>query len=212
MFVYWGGDFILIYMLMVEMLCGGLLFVFFGFVFWSYDIGGFEGMFDVGVFKCWIVFGLFGLYLCFYGLSLYWVLWVFDEEVVEVMRQFMYFKMCLMLYFFQQGFDVVVIGVFLLWLMVLEFLDDFVVVYLDWQYMFGLLLLVVLVFMEDGEVEFYFLFGVWMLFFIGEMVSGGGWWCECYGFDLLLLYVCFGIVLFWGVCVDCLDYDYYEGF
>lgn len=87
--VYWGGDCYVNYELMVESLCGGLFIGFLGFGFWSYDIGGFENIVSVYVYKCWCVFGLFFSYSCLYGSKFYCVLWVYDDEFCDVVCFFM---------------------------------------------------------------------------------------------------------------------------
>ena len=209
--VHWGGDSTSTYTSMAETLRGGLSLALSGFAFWSHDIGGFEGTPDAGVFKRWTAFGLLGSHSRFHGSSSYRVPWAFDEEAVEVTRQFTHLKMRLMPYVFQQGLDAAATGVPLLRPMVLEFPDDPAVAYLDRQYMLGSSLLVAPVFTEDGEVEFYLPPGAWTSLLTGETVSGGGWRRERHGFDSLPLYVRPGTALPWGARVDRPDYDYHEG-
>ncbi|MDF2506912.1 MAG: alpha-glucosidase [Microbacterium sp.] len=209
--VHWGGDSTSTYASMAETLRGGLSLALSGFAFWSHDIGGFEGMPDAGVFKRWTAFGLLGSHSRFHGSSSYRVPWAFDEEAVEVTRQFTHLKMRLMPYLYQQGLDAAATGVPLMRPLVLEFPDDPATAYLDRQYMLGSDLLVAPVFTEDGEVDFYLPAGEWTSLLTGETVTGGGWRREKHGFDSLPLYVRPGTALPWGARVDRPDYDYHDG-
>ncbi|WP_029262307.1 MULTISPECIES: alpha-xylosidase [unclassified Microbacterium] len=209
--VHWGGDSTSTYTSMAETLRGGLSLALSGFAFWSHDIGGFEGMPDAGVFKRWTAFGLLGSHSRFHGSSSYRVPWAFDEEAVEVTRQFTHLKMRLMPYLYQQGLDAAATGVPLMRPMVLEFPEDPATAYLDRQYMLGSDLLVAPVFAEGGEVEFYLPAGEWTSLLTGETVTGGGWRREKHGFDSLPLYVRPGTALPWGARVDRPDYDYHDG-
>ena len=209
--VHWGGDSTSTYTSMAETLRGGLSLALSGFAFWSHDIGGFEGMPDAGVFKRWTAFGLLGSHSRFHGSSSYRVPWAFDEEAVEVTRQFTHLKMRLMPYLYQQGLDAAATGVPLMRPMMLEFPEDPATAYLDRQYMLGSDLLVAPVFTEEGEVEFYLPAGEWTSLLTGETVTGGGWRREKHGFDSLPLYVRPGTALPWGARVDRPDYDYHDG-
>jgi alpha-D-xyloside xylohydrolase len=209
--VHWGGDSTSTYTSMAETLRGGLSLALSGFAFWSHDIGGFEGMPDAGVYKRWTAFGLLGSHSRFHGSSSYRVPWAFDEEAVEVTRQFTHLKMRLMPYLYQHGLEAAATGVPLMRPMVLEFPDDPATAYLDRQYMLGPDLLVAPVFTEDGEVEFYLPAGEWTSLLTGETVTGGGWRRERHGFDSLPLYVRPGTALPWGARVDRPDYDYHDG-
>ena len=59
-----------------------------GFGFWSHDIGGFEGTPDPAVYKRWVAFGLLSLAQPAARQRPYRVPWLFDEESVDVLRQF----------------------------------------------------------------------------------------------------------------------------
>ena len=83
---------------MAETLRGGLSLAASGFGYWSHDIGGFEGTPDAGVFKRWLAFGLLSSHSRLHGSGSYRVPWAFDDEAVEVARQFTRLKMSLMPY------------------------------------------------------------------------------------------------------------------
>ena len=209
--VHWGGDSTSTFASMAETLRGGLSLALTGFAFWSHDIGGFEGTPDAGVFKRWTAFGLLGSHSRFHGSSSYRVPWAFDEEAVEVTRIFTRLKMRLMPYLFQLGVDAASTGVPIMRPMQLEFPDDPSVSHLDRQYMLGGNLLVVPVFSETGEVEFYLPEGEWTSLLTGEVVQGGGWRRETHGYTSLPLYVRPGSVVPWGARDDRPDYDYHDG-
>ena len=96
--VHWGGDCDSTYASMAETLRGGLSLAASGFGYWSHDIGGFEGTPDAGVFKRWLAFGLLSSHSRLHGSGSYRVPWAFDDEAVDITRQFTRLKMSLMPY------------------------------------------------------------------------------------------------------------------
>lgn len=196
---------------MVESLCGGLFIGLLGFGFWSYDIGGFENIVLVYVYKCWCVFGLFFSYSCLYGSKFYWVLWVYDDEFCDVVCFFIEQKCWMMLYLYWEVVCVNEVGMLMMWVMMLEFLDDLVCDYFDCQYMLGDVVMVVLVFSEVGDVEFYLLEGCWMYLWCNDEVQGSCWYKQQYDFLSLLVYVCDNILLVLGNNSQKFDYVWYEG-
>src|SRR5690606_4437539 len=83
---------------MAESLRGGLSLAYSGFGYWSHDIGGFEGTPDPAVFKRWLAFGLLSSHSRLHGSTSVRVPWAFDEESVELTRQFTNLKLSLMPY------------------------------------------------------------------------------------------------------------------
>lgn len=98
--VHWGGDSDSTFPSMAESLRGGLSLGISGFGFWSHDIGGFEGMPNVELYKRWIAFGLLSSHSRLHGSSSYRVPWLFDEEAVDVLRHFTKLKCRLMPYLY----------------------------------------------------------------------------------------------------------------
>ncbi len=96
--VHWGGDCESSYQSMAESLRGGLSLGLGGFGFWSHDIGGFEGTPSAALFKRWTAFGLLSSHSRLHGSESYRVPWAFDEEAVEVTREFAELKNRLMPY------------------------------------------------------------------------------------------------------------------
>ena len=86
--VHWGGDCESTYQSMAESLRGGLSLGLGGFGFWSHDIGGFEGTPAAALFKRWTAFGLLSSHSRLHGSESYRVPWAFDEEAVDVTREF----------------------------------------------------------------------------------------------------------------------------
>jgi alpha-D-xyloside xylohydrolase len=209
--VHWGGDNSSSYVSMAETLRGGLSLASSGFGYWSHDIGGFEGLPDAGVFKRWVAFGLLSSHSRLHGSTSYRVPWAFDDEAVDVTRQFAQLKNSLMPYLYTAGAEAARSGVSVARPMYMEFPEDPAVGYLDRQYMLGDSILVAPVMSADGEVEFYLPAGVWTHLLTGERVGGGRWVRETHGFDSLPVYVKQGAVIPRGARVDRPDYDFLDG-
>ncbi|WP_084622360.1 alpha-xylosidase [Demequina oxidasica] len=209
--VHWGGDNSSSYVSMAETLRGGLSLASSGFGYWSHDIGGFEGLPDAGVFKRWVAFGLLSSHSRLHGSTSYRVPWAFDDEAVDVTRQFAQLKNSLMPYLYTAGADAATSGVSVARPMFMEFPDDPAVGYLDRQYMLGNDILVAPVMTADGTVDFYLPTGVWTHLLTGELVGGGRWVRETHGFDSLPVYVRQGAIIARGGRVDRPDYDFLDG-
>ncbi|WP_061963080.1 alpha-xylosidase [Demequina aurantiaca] len=209
--VHWGGDNSSSYVSMAETLRGGLSLASSGFGYWSHDIGGFEGLPDAGVFKRWVAFGLLSSHSRLHGSTSYRVPWAFDDEAVDVTRQFAQLKNSLMPYLYTAGAHAAASGVSVARPMFMEFPDDPAVGYLDRQYMLGDDILVAPVMTADGTVDFYLPTGVWTHLLTGELVGGGRWVRETHGYDSLPVYVRQGAIIARGGRVDRPDYDFLDG-
>lgn len=209
--VHWGGDNTSSFPSMAETLRGGLSLASSGFGYWSHDIGGFEGTPDPAVFKRWLAFGLLSSHSRLHGSESYRVPWNFDDEAVDVAREFAQLKCTLMPYLYTVAEDAARTGVSMARPMFFEFPDDPAVSYLDRQYMLGPSLLVAPVMSSDGSVDYYLPEGKWTHLLTGTHVSGGKWLRESYGFDSLPLDVREGAVVAYGSRNDRPDYDYLEG-
>ncbi len=119
--VHWGGDCESNFQLMAESLRGGLSLGLSGFGFWSHDMGGFEGTPPVAVYKRWLAFGLLSSHSRLHGNQSYRVPWLFDEEAVDVLRNFTKLKSCLMPYLFARALEAKEKGTPLMRAMMLEF-------------------------------------------------------------------------------------------
>jgi alpha-D-xyloside xylohydrolase len=205
--VHWGGDCESTYTDMANSLRGGLSLGLGGFGFWSHDIGGFEGTPSPALFKRWVAFGLLSSHSRLHGSDSYRVPWVFDEEAVEVTRQFAHLKNGLMPYLWAAAVAAHEHGIPVMRAMLLEFPDDRTCSYLDRQYMLGPDLLVAPVFSDDGDVDVYVPSGAWTNFFDGTRVSGPGWVRQRHGFSSLPLLVRPGAVIPVGSRTDRPDYD-----
>lgn len=209
--VHWGGDNSSSYASMAETLRGGLSLASSGFGYWSHDIGGFEGLPDAGVFKRWVAFGLLSSHSRLHGSTSYRVPWAFDDEAVDVTRQFAKLKNSLMPYLYSAGADAAASGVSVARPMFMEFPEDPAVGYLDRQYMLGNDILVAPVMTADGQVSFYLPAGVWTHLLSGETVTGGRWVHETHGYDSLPIYVRPGAIIPRGARTDRPDYDFLDG-
>jgi alpha-D-xyloside xylohydrolase len=208
--VHWGGDCESTFVSMAESLRGGLSLAASGFGFWSHDIGGFEGRPDPAVFKRWIPFGLLCTHSRLHGSDSYRVPWLFDEEAVEVLRQFTRLKAQLMPYIFEQAVAAARDGMPVLRPMVAEFSDDPTCAYLDRQYMFGDRVLVAPVFTASGETSYYIPAGTWTHLQTGATVRGPAWVHEVCDFLTVPVFVRPGTVLAMGARDDRPDYSFEE--
>ena len=169
--IHWGGDCESTYVAMAQSLRGGLSLVSSGFGYWSHDIGGFEGTPDPTLFKRWVAFGLLSSHSRLHGSSSYRVPWLFDEEAVDVMREFAELKQTLMPYLLAASATTTRTGAPVMRPMVLQFPEDPACRTLDAQYMLGEDLLVAPVFQEDGAVDVYLPAGRWVHLLDGEEVD-----------------------------------------
>ncbi len=209
--VHWGGDCESTFAAMAESLRGGLSLAASGFAFWSHDIGGFEGTPDPAVFKRWLAFGLLSSHSRLHGSNSYRVPWAFDDEAVDVARQFTGLKLALMPYLAGLGHEAHTDGIPVMRPMVLEFPADPGAATVDTQYMLGGSLLVAPVFSASGDVSVYVPEGTWTSLLSGAQITGPRWVREQHGFDSLPLLVRPGTVLPVGARTDRPDYAYADG-
>jgi alpha-D-xyloside xylohydrolase len=209
--VHWGGDCESTFEGMAETLRGGLSLTLSGFGFWSHDIGGFEGKPRADLYKRWVAFGLLSSHSRLHGSGSYRVPWLFDEEAVTVLRQFVQLKCRLMPYLFAQAVVAAQTGIPVMRAMLLEFPDDPACDYLDRQYLLGESLLVAPVFSAGGRVNYYVPAGRWTHLLTGAVVNGPGWVQEIHDFLSLPLLVRPNSLLATGAVVDRPDYDFADG-
>ncbi|KND40891.1 alpha-xylosidase [Streptomyces stelliscabiei] len=209
--VHWGGDCESSYEAMAESLRGGLSLGLSGFGYWSHDIGGFEGTPTPALFKRWIAFGLLSSHSRLHGSSSYRVPWLFDEESVDVLREFTRLKLSLMPYLRAAARTAHTEGVPMMRAMVLEFPDDPGCAHLERQYMLGPDLLVAPVFSDEGDVTYYVPEGTWTRFPAGGTVTGPRWVRERHDFTSVPLLVRPGAVVPVGAVSDRPDYDHADG-
>lgn len=184
--VHWGGDCWSDFEAMAESLRGGLSLGLCGFGFWSHDIGGFEGLPPASLYKRWVQFGLLSSHSRLHGSSSYRVPWLYDDEAVDVLREFSLLKRRLMPYLYACAVEAHEEGVPMMRPTMFEFPDDPACHTLDRQYMLGPSLLVAPVF-HESEVEYYVPEGTWTNLLTGGTVTGPGWRRETHGFHTLPL-------------------------
>lgn len=210
--VHWGGDCESSFEAMAESLRGGLSLGLSGFGFWSHDIGGFEGLPRASVYKRWIAFGLLSSHSRLHGSGSYRVPWLFDDEAVDVLREFTGLKCRLMPYLFAQAASAAHQGVPVMRAMILEFPADPACDHLDRQYMLGDNLLVAPVFSESGKVTYYVPAGAWTHLLTGQQVVGPAWLTEVHDYHSLPLMVRPNSALVVGDNDQRPDYAYSDGF
>lgn len=180
--VHWGGDCTSTFESMAESLRGGLSLGLSGFGFWSHDIGGFESTASPDVYKRWLAFGCLSSHSRLHGSSSYRVPWLYDEESVDVLRDFIKLKCRLMPYLYQRAVEAHQHGWPVMRAMCFEFPGDPGCAPLDRQYMLGEALLVAPVMDPGGCVDYFLPEGRWIDFLTGEQKPGGRWLRETYGF------------------------------
>jgi alpha-D-xyloside xylohydrolase len=209
--VHWGGDSESTFVSMAESLRGGLSLAASGFGYWSHDIGGFEGTPDPAVFKRWMAFGLLSSHSRLHGSGSYRVPWAYDDEAVDVLRQFTRLKLSLMPYLAAAAEQAHSEGIPIMRPMMLEFPDDPTTAYLDRQYMLGPDLLVAPVMSAEGEVTFYVPAGIWTHVVTGEQLTGPAWVTQKHGFDSVPVLARPGSVIPFGAINDRPDYAWADG-
>lgn len=183
--VHWGGDNLSQFHSMADTLRGGLSLMSSGFTFWSHDIGGFEENASAAIYKRWTQFGLLSSHSRYHGNIQYRVPWLFDEEAVDVTRNFAKLKQDMMPYIYSEAKASVAAGIPLMRPMYLEFPDDANCADLDRQYMFGSDLLVAPVMSEDWDVDYYLPAGHWQHVIDGREITvdtHGQWMAENYDY------------------------------
>lgn len=206
--VHWGGDSFSNYPSMAETLRGGLSLSLAGFAYWSHDIGGFETGSTPDLYKRWTQFGLLSSHSRYHGSGDYKVPWLYDEEAVEVTRQFTKLKCRLMPYLYSKAVEATKTGVPMLRPMVLEFPEDETCHYLDRQYALGSELLVAPIFSDQGNVRYYLPKGEWTNLITNAKVSGERWVTETHDYTSLPLMVRENSILVFGQTDSTASYDF----
>ena len=209
--VHWGGDCWSDYESMEESLRGGLSLTSSGFGYWSHDIGGFEHTSTADVYKRWAAFGLLSSHSRLHGSSSYRVPWAYDDEAVDVVREFTLLKAKLMPYLYRNAIETAKTGIPMMRSMVLEFTEDRNCSYLDKQYLLGDSLLVAPVFNEDSLAEFYLPQGRWTNHFTGKEYGGGSWYTEHCPYLEIPLMVKENTILAVNESAKQADYDFADG-
>lgn len=209
--VHWGGDCSATYESMAESLRGGLSLGLSGFGFWSHDISGFENTAPADVYKRWVQFGLLSSHSRLHGSTSYRVPWLFDDESVDVVRDFTKLKISLMPYLYHAAKDATVQGIPMMRAMMLEFPQDPATFGLDTQYMLGDSILVAPIFNKEGDVSYYLPEGTWTNFLTGEKVMGGRFIQENHSFRTLPMMIKPNSLIAVGAVNDVIEYDYADG-
>lgn len=197
--VHWGGDCESTYRSMAESLRGGLSLMLSGFAFWSHDMGGFEDdECTPDIYKRWTQFGLLSTHSRYHSSRRYKVPWLYDQEAVDVCREFVRLKLSLMPYLWAQAVEAVRRGLPVMRPMMLEFPQDEMCRYLDRQYMMGEAVLVAPVFSETGQARWYLPEGGWTHLLTGESYTGGRWYTRQYDYHSLPVFIKSGTILIRG--------------
>ncbi len=210
--VHWGGDNLSNYPSMAESLRGGLSLALAGFGYWSHDIGGFEAGCTPDIYKRWTQFGLLSSHSRYHGNSEYKVPWLYGDEAVEVTKKFTKLKLSLMPYLFKNAVVAATVGYPMMRPLIMEFENDFVVPFVDTEYMLGDNLLVAPVLNPEGVVSYYLPEGRWTNLLTGEVKEGRQYYTETFDYFNLPLMVRENSVIITGKCDTMADYDYEDNF
>jgi len=208
--VHWGGDCESRFESMAETLRGGLSLMSSGFGFWSHDISGFENTAPPEVYKRWVQFGLLSSHSRLHGSNSYRVPWLFDEESVDVVREFTKLKCRLMPYIYNKAVTASQKGIPVMRSMIMEFPEDKACDYLERQYMFGDSLLVAPIFNSESTADYYLPKGKWTNILTNEIVEGGTWINEKFDFLTLPVMAKENSIIPIGSKDNLCDYDYLE--
>ncbi len=204
--IHWGGDCEASYNSMAESLRGGLSLSYCGFGFWSHDISGFERTATPDLYKRWAQFGFLSTHSRLHGSTSYRVPWNFDEESVDVVREFSKLKHSLMPYIFNEAVSSHKTGIPVLRALQVEFNEDRTTHALETQYLLGEKILVAPIFNDKGEVEYYLPKGRWTNYITNE-VKEIGWHKETHDYFSLPMMIRENTVLAIGDNKS-VDYDF----
>lgn len=128
------------------------------------DVCGFLGNILEELCVCWIQLGVFYFFMWNYNslFSLFQELYSFSELVQQVMRKVFILCYVFFFYFYILFYQVYVVGEIVVWFFFLEFFKDFSIWIVDYQFLWGEVLFIILVF-QVGKVEVigYFFLGIW---------------------------------------------------
>ncbi|KXN92522.1 Alpha-xylosidase [Leucoagaricus sp. SymC.cos] len=152
--VHWGGDPMSTYEAMVETLRGSLSLGTSGFGYWVYDIGGFEGKLDPGLYKGWFAFGSLSSHSRLHGSGSYRVPWIIDTSgsCDPILRHFISLKLSLMPYLYGAAISTHRTGTPMMRPLFFEFPEDRTSWTIDEAYMLGINLYVAPVF-SDSDLD-----------------------------------------------------------
>ncbi len=206
--VHWGGDSEPTFESMGETLRGGLSLGLSGYGYWSHDMGGFEGQPNPQVFIRWYPFGMLSSHSRLHGSSSYRVPWMYGDEAVAVARRFTALKNRLMPYLMMAAREVTSDGTPILRHMIFEHPQDLGAAHVDTQYYLGSNILVVPVFSENGEVNYYLPTDGWTNLLDGTRLDRHGWYHELHALDSLPVLIPDGTVLPLGANPTSPEYDW----
>ncbi|KAF4325630.1 hypothetical protein G195_000592 [Phytophthora kernoviae 00238/432] len=143
-----------------------------------------------------------------HGSTSYRVPWLFDEESVDVVRDFTKLKISLMPYLYNSAVESTVRGIPMMRAMLLDFPEDPTTYSLDTQYMFGDSILVAPIFNKEGDVRYYLPEGTWTNYLTGAKVQGGRWISENHDFKTLPMMIKPNSLIAVGAVDSKPDYDF----
>lgn len=185
----WSGDSHSTFRDMASVLRSGLSYSLSGALFWSHDIGGFQGKKPSPILYIrWSQWGLLSSHSRCHGTSPREP-WEYGEEALKIFIKFDKLRYSLLPYIYSCAYEAILKGIPIVRPLILEFQDDKNTWNIDLEYMFGPNMLIVPIFSENGEVEYYLPKGKWINWWSKKIVDGGEWFKEKYSLDKIPIYI-----------------------
>ena len=187
--VQWSGDSHCTFEDMACVLRGGLSYSLSGVPFWSHDISGFQGPKpSPKLYIRWSQWGLLSSHSRCHGTTPREP-WEYGNEALKVFRNFAKLRYSLLPYLYSCAYESSKTGLPVVRPLVLEYQEDPTVRELDTEYLLGPFLLVVPVFSEDNEVEYYLPKGMWLDWWTRRPIEGGLWKKDRVPIDKIPLFI-----------------------
>ena len=187
--VQWSGDCHTTFEDMACVLRGGLSYSMSGVPFWSHDIGGFQGPKpSPKLYIRWSQWGLLSSHSRCHGTTPREP-WEYGEEALRIFKKFAELRYSLLPYLYSCAREASEKGLPVVRPLVLEFQEDPAVREVDLEYMLGPFILVVPVFSENDEVEYYLPKRLWLDWWTRKPVEGGSWVKEKVPLDRIPLFI-----------------------
>jgi len=187
--VQWSGDSHTTFEDMACVLRGGLSYSMSGVPFWSHDIGGFQGPKPSSkLYIRWSQWGLLSSHSRCHGTTPREP-WEYGEEALKIFKKFAGLRYSLLPYLYSCAREASEEGLPVVRPLVLEFQEDPTVREIDLEYLLGPFILVVPVFSENDEVEYYLPKCLWLDWWTRKPVEGGHWVKEKVPLDRIPLFI-----------------------
>lgn len=192
--VKWGGDSNSTWEGMKTALRGALSASMSGALFSAFDIGGFAGKPDKGLFLRWTAAEALFSYFKLQGTTEREP-WAYDDEAVKHFRELAELRYSLMPYILSEAENAVKRRIPLSRPLILAYPDDPNAMNIEDEFMLGSSILVAPILTEDGRRSIYLPEGEWVYFYDNKVHQGGQWIVKEEGFSRVPFFIRKGTVL-----------------